>query len=52
MHDGSVIVDLAAEAGGNVETTHPGELHVHKVCLEMALNIWPSVVNVSSLCFI
>lgn len=32
MRDGSVIVDLAAEAGGNVETTHPGELHIHKVC--------------------
>lgn len=25
MRPGSVIVDLAAEAGGNVETTRPGE---------------------------
>lgn len=33
MKDGSVVVDLAAEAGGNIETTRPGELHVHKVSL-------------------
>lgn len=31
MKDGSVVVDLAAEAGGNVETTVPGELTVYKV---------------------
>lgn len=30
MKPGSVIVDLAAEAGGNVETTRPGEVYVHK----------------------
>jgi hypothetical protein len=28
MKQGSVIVDLAAEAGGNCEATKPGELHV------------------------
>ncbi|KRX84739.1 NAD(P) transhydrogenase, mitochondrial [Trichinella sp. T6] len=28
MKPGSVVVDLASEAGGNVETTHPGELYV------------------------
>ena len=28
MKHGSVIVDLAAEAGGNCEATRPGELHV------------------------
>lgn len=33
MRDGSVVVDLAAEAGGNIETTRPGQLHVHKVRL-------------------
>lgn len=27
MKPGSVIVDLAAEAGGNVETTKPGEIY-------------------------
>lgn len=31
MKDGSVVVDLAAEAGGNIETTVPGELTVYKV---------------------
>ncbi|GLB34881.1 putative NAD(P) transhydrogenase beta subunit [Lyophyllum shimeji] len=30
MKQGSVIVDLAAEAGGNCEVTRPGELHVHQ----------------------
>jgi len=29
MKQGSVIVDLAAEAGGNCEVTVPGQLHVH-----------------------
>ncbi|KAH9282045.1 NAD(P) transhydrogenase, mitochondrial [Echinococcus granulosus] len=28
MRPGAVIVDLAAEAGGNVETTRPGEMYV------------------------
>ena len=30
MKPGSVIVDLAAEQGGNCEATKPGELHVHR----------------------
>ncbi|KAG5647228.1 hypothetical protein DXG03_000763 [Asterophora parasitica] len=30
MKQGSVIVDMAAEAGGNCEATRPGELHVHR----------------------
>ena len=30
MKQGSVIVDLAAETGGNCAVTVPGELHVHK----------------------
>ncbi|KAJ6664057.1 hypothetical protein lerEdw1_008272 [Lerista edwardsae] len=42
MHDGSVIVDLAAEAGGNVETTHPGELHVHKGVVHIGYTDLPS----------
>ncbi|TFK76286.1 PNTB-domain-containing protein, partial [Pluteus cervinus] len=29
MKQGSVIVDLASEAGGNCEVTRPGELYVH-----------------------
>ena len=27
MKPGSVVVDLAAEAGGNIETTKPGEIY-------------------------
>lgn len=30
MKQGSVIVDLAAEAGGNVEACRPGLAHVHR----------------------
>ena len=30
MKDGSVVVDFAAEAGGNIATTVPGELSVYK----------------------
>ncbi|KAG6898354.1 hypothetical protein C0992_009029 [Termitomyces sp. T32_za158] len=30
MKHGSIIVDLAAEAGGNCEATRPGELHIHR----------------------
>lgn len=29
MKPGSVVVDLAAEAGGNIETTRPGQLYVN-----------------------
>ncbi len=30
MRPGSVIVDMAAEAGGNCAVTHPGEIFVHR----------------------
>ena len=30
MHPGSVVVDLAAEAGGNCEATEPGKLAKYK----------------------
>lgn len=30
MKQGSVIVDLAAETGGNCAVTKPGELYVHE----------------------
>ncbi|KAH0619983.1 hypothetical protein JD844_014464 [Phrynosoma platyrhinos] len=42
MKDGSVIVDLAAEAGGNVETTHPGELHIYKGVVHIGYTDLPS----------
>ncbi|XP_061739579.1 NAD(P) transhydrogenase, mitochondrial-like [Nerophis ophidion] len=42
MKDGSVVVDLAAEAGGNIETTHPGELYVHKNVTHIGYTDLPS----------
>ncbi|KAM4678340.1 NAD(P) transhydrogenase, mitochondrial-like [Discoglossus pictus] len=42
MKDGSVLVDLAAEAGGNIETTRPGELHVHKGVVHIGYTDLPS----------
>jgi NAD(P) transhydrogenase len=37
MRPGSVIVDLAAEAGGNVETTRPGQVYTHKDVIHVGL---------------
>lgn len=31
MKPGSVLVDLAAETGGNIETTRPGEIYSYNV---------------------
>ncbi|MGH0152274.1 UNVERIFIED_CONTAM: hypothetical protein FKN15_075607 [Acipenser sinensis] len=42
MKDGSVVVDLAAEAGGNFETTVPGELTVHKGVTHIGYTDLPS----------
>lgn len=42
MKDGSVVVDLAAEAGGNIETTVPGELTVHKGVTHIGYTDLPS----------
>ncbi|XP_051537643.1 NAD(P) transhydrogenase, mitochondrial isoform X2 [Myxocyprinus asiaticus] len=42
MKDGSVVVDLAAEAGGNIETTVPGELSVHKGVIHVGYTDLPS----------
>ncbi|KAE8297524.1 NAD(P) transhydrogenase, mitochondrial [Larimichthys crocea] len=42
MKDGSVVVDLAAEAGGNIETTKPGELYVHKGVTHIGYTDLPS----------
>uniref|UniRef100_UPI00358E088A NAD(P) transhydrogenase, mitochondrial n=1 Tax=Myxine glutinosa TaxID=7769 RepID=UPI00358E088A len=42
MREGSVIVDLAAEAGGNIETTKPGELYVHKGVTHIGYTDLPS----------
>ncbi|KAL2088906.1 hypothetical protein ACEWY4_015805 [Coilia grayii] len=42
MKDGSVVVDLAAEAGGNIETTTPGELTVHSGVTHIGYTDLPS----------
>ncbi|XP_027881035.1 NAD(P) transhydrogenase, mitochondrial [Xiphophorus couchianus] len=42
MKDGSVVVDMAAEAGGNIETTVPGELSVHKGVTHVGYTDLPS----------
>lgn len=42
MKPGSVIVDLAAEAGGNIETTKPGEVYVFNDVTHIGLTDLPS----------
>lgn len=42
MRPGSVIVDLAAEAGGNVETTRPGQLYYHNGVAHIGYTDLPS----------
>ena len=42
MKPGSVVVDLAAEAGGNIETTRPGELYVYKDVIHIGYSDLPS----------
>ncbi|KAL0274407.1 UNVERIFIED_CONTAM: hypothetical protein PYX00_006836 [Menopon gallinae] len=42
MKPGSVVVDLAAEAGGNIETTKPGEVYTYKDVVHVGLTDLPS----------
>merc|ERR1712213_253618 len=42
MKPGSVVVDLAAEAGGNIETTTPGETSVYNDVTHIGLTDLPS----------
>lgn len=42
MKPGSVIVDLAAEAGGNFETTRPGELYKYNDVTHIGYTDLPS----------
>ena len=39
---GSVVVDLAAESGGNIETTRPGEVYTYKDVVHIGLTDLPS----------
>ncbi|XP_050419824.1 NAD(P) transhydrogenase, mitochondrial-like [Adelges cooleyi] len=42
MKPGSVVVDLAAEAGGNIETTHIGEVYTYNDVVHIGLTDLPS----------
>ncbi len=42
MKDGSVVVDLASEAGGNIETTKPGEMYNYKGVTHIGYTDFPS----------
>ncbi|CAG0918029.1 unnamed protein product [Notodromas monacha] len=42
MKPGSVVVDLAAEAGGNIETTRPGEVYTYHDVVHVGLTDLPS----------
>lgn len=52
MKPGSVVVDLAAEAGGNVETTVPGETIIHNGVTCVGVTDFPSrMASVASTMF-
>ena len=42
MKPGSVVVDLAAEAGGNIETIKPGEIYSYNDVVHIGLTDFPS----------
>lgn len=42
MKPGSVVVDLAAEAGGNIETTRVGEIYTYKDVVHIGITDMPS----------
>ena len=50
MKPGSVVVDLAAEAGGNIETTRPGEIYTYNVYIDILFSLsveqFSSIVNI------
>ena len=42
MKPGSVVVDMAAESGGNIETTKPGEIYSHHDVVHIGYTDLPS----------
>lgn len=48
MKPGSVVVDLAAEAGGNIETTRVGEIYTYKDVVHIGLTDLPSKLPAQS----
>ena len=51
MKPGSVVVDLAAEAGGNIETTRPGEIYTYKVILRQFIHLATFVLIYKSILY-
>ncbi|KAG5892953.1 hypothetical protein JTB14_015004 [Gonioctena quinquepunctata] len=48
MKPGSVVVDLAAEAGGNIETTNPGKVYTYNDVVHVGLTDFPSMLPTQS----
>ncbi|XP_076270072.1 NAD(P) transhydrogenase, mitochondrial-like [Rhynchophorus ferrugineus] len=48
MKPGSVVVDLAAEAGGNIETTRPGEIYSFNDVTHIGITDFPSLLPTQS----
>ncbi|XP_018572715.1 NAD(P) transhydrogenase, mitochondrial [Anoplophora glabripennis] len=48
MKPGSVVVDLAAEAGGNIETTKPGKIYSYNDVTHVGLTDFPSMLPTQS----
>lgn len=46
MKPGSVLVDLAAETGGNIEVTRPGEIYTYKVSSISACTCTNALINI------
>ena len=50
MKPGSVVVDLAAEAGGNIETTRPGEIYTYNVRFRFGFEfLYPEIFSMKRL---
>ncbi|KAJ8980304.1 hypothetical protein NQ317_005225 [Molorchus minor] len=48
MKPGSVLVDLAAESGGNIETTKPGKVYIYNDVTHIGLTDFPSMMPTQS----
>lgn len=48
MKPGSVVVDLAAESGGNIETTKPGEIYTYNDVVHVGITDFPSMLPTQS----
>ncbi|CAG9860426.1 unnamed protein product [Phyllotreta striolata] len=48
MKPGSVVVDLAAEMGGNIETTKPGQIYSYNDVVHVGITDFPSMLPTQS----